>query len=731
VSADDVDGWRQALPGVAVAAISSGDVAYLGTHEAVRSARVDPAFFDAIGVRPVIGGFQPEDFGPYTDVRPALLTDRLWRTRFRADPTVVGRTFIDAAETGRGIRVAGILPPDFVFPFSDGVAYAPTLLTPIPQKARPSPGRERYVILRVTSPDTPEGVAARLDALVSAAARARPRPTPRPGASERSRVLSAGVDTAGLVPLHAALTERIGESAWVVFAAATCLVLLACLNVAGLTGARVRDRWRELAVRRALGASGADLTRGLFAEHALLAALGVAVGLALAQPLLPWTARLVTNYLVIIKSPAIDVRVVAYAALLSLMCVAITTALSTRAATRASLRTAGANGGGTTRRELSGRIFLGFEVALALVVTTASALVAGSLIRVEAEDPGFSVRDAGVVSMAAPRGSTAAQIDRLMLDIASVPGVSAAGGVDRAFLQRAFNGSAFDAPTTALPEVAGALPIESVPVTRGFFAATGLAALDGRLPTADELAAGAPVIAVTALVAQRYWPNRRAVGQVLMNRGRPFDVVGVVPDTRFMALDLEPRGEIYWSVTAEPSPSLSSVVVQLDANTPIASVASEIIRRCPGCWVRKAEMLSDSLGATIRHRQFSAWLFSAFGVSALAITAAGIFGLVAMASKRRTREIGVRMALGATRGAVIRQMVREQLGAALVGLLAGGLASAWLTRFLTSYLYKTPVYDPWAWSAAVLVLIAVALAATLIPSRHAAGIDPMRALRVD
>jgi hypothetical protein len=275
------------------------------------------------------------------------------------------------------------------------------------------------------------------------------------------------------------------------------------------------------------------------------------------------------------------------------------------------------------------------------------------------------------------------------------------------------------------------LPIESIPVTRGYFAAAGLQPTDGRVPTDDELSTGAPVIAVSHRVARLYWPGHRALDQTLVNKGRAFTVVGVVPDARFMSLDTDPQGEIYWSVAAMPKPSISNVLLRLTPGTSPQTVATSIIRGCPDCWVRSAQTLDSALGVTIAQRQFSAWLFSAFGIAALVTVGTGILGLVAMTTRRRTREIGIRMAIGATPTAVLRQIVGEQLRAVAIGLLIGAIAATWLTGFLTGYLYKTTVYDVRAWAAAIVALLVVALIAAVVPSRQASRIDPVRALRAD
>jgi ABC-type antimicrobial peptide transport system permease subunit len=300
-------------------------------------------------------------------------------------------------------------------------------------------------------------------------------------------------------------------------------------------------------------------------------------------------------------------------------------------------------------------------------------------------------------------------------------------------LQHAFNGSVFDTP----PGVAGmspghGFPIESIAVTHGYLQAAGLRPTAGRLPTDEEFRTGAPVVVVSEGVARRYWQGRQAIGQILTDDGRPFTVVGIVADAKYLALDLDQAGEIYWPVAASSRPLVSNLLVRFrtsgDGLTPFLA---SLRRACPQCWVGHGEMLTDALANTIRPRRFSAWLFSAFGVAALTITGVGILGLVAMTTSRRTREMGIRIALGARTTTVTWQIVGEELRSIVLGLALGGLVTAYLERFVSAYLYKTPTYDPWAWGAATAVLLAVAMVGALIPARRAGRVNPVQALNAE
>jgi predicted permease len=733
ISPAQLDDWRRAVPDLRMTAFSVGNRQRIGVRDSVSSAGIDAEFFEVLGVQLVAGGFEPADFAAVTPIRPAVISHAFWRSRFGGDLSAIGRSLLD--DTSQGIRVAGILPADFIFPFPAGGDWVPELLTPLVDTTPPSQGASRKVLVRLPPSASAEQAAARLTAVAAAWAAAHPPAPGPPDLPERTRILRAPFDDVTLTPIGRALTARVRESSSIVLVTAVALVLLACLNATSLALARIRDRWRDLAMRRSLGAGYVDLVRALAVENGAIVAVAALAGVTAAGPLLRITTHLIgDSYLAVLKPPVIDLRVLVFSAVVAVCCLTFVTLFAARAAMRTSAREALAEGAGTTRRTGGRRALLAIQVAVALVIAVAGALVAGSLQRVWDEDPGFAAHETALISMSQPAGASAAEIEALVAAVNRMPGVVRAGGAAHLLLEKAFNGSVFDRPPGVPSRPPGAtFPIESVPVTHGFLEAAGLPVRDGRLPTDAELIGAAAVVVVSETVARQYWPGQRAVGQTLTSSGREFRVVGVVPDARLMSLDLEPQGVIYWPVAAMPRPLIAYVLVQLESATDeaLATLVRDVRRQCPDCWFRHARLMADALADTIRPRRFSAWLFSSFGLAALFIAGTGIFGLVAMTTARRTREIGIRMTLGATRRRVIRQLLREQVGAVALGFLAGGLAAGWLVRFMATYLYEMTVYDPQAWGAAIASLLVIAALGTLLPAWRASRIDPVRALRVE
>ena len=717
VAPADVRAWTGAIPDDLLTAFTINEIETIGENETARSAGVDNRFFDVLGVKPLAGGFHPGHFVAPTPIRPAVLTYEFWQSRFAGERAVLGRRFTDSR--GRGIEVVGILPPGFVFPHWSAIAQ-PSVVTPnvdAPQDQAASEGRSLAALVRLTGRSV-------IDAERRLTAAAQDRAGTMPG-----RAGTTQFDRVRLDRIRLALTGSVRATSWTVLSIATALLVLACLNVTGLGVARIRDRSRDLELRRALGAGTRDLVRLLLAENGLVVAAGTALGIGLAYPMLQMTLAVMPS-LVLLKTPVIDLRVVIFAGVVSAVSLVVVTLWPARTMTRVSLRASLADAGGTTRRARRGRTALvAAQVALALVMTVGGALLVGSLVRVWAEDSGFDVDRHVIVSIRPPEGTSHARVEELIAGLRRLPGIERAGGLDGPLLANAFKGNSFDPP----PGVVERSTIESMSVTTGFLEAAGLRPLDGRLPSAYEFAQGAPVIVVSDIVARQYWPGRRAINQVLVRERRPFTVIGVVPDARYVALDREPQGAIYLPFAADSGATLTTVLVAFRDGAPVrlTETVDHLKRSCSLCAVDRASTMAQAMGRTIRMHQFRAWLFAAFGVGALVIVGIGILGLVAMTTSRRTKEVGIRMTVGATRGDVLRLLVREQTTGVLAGLALGGLVAAWTVRFVRAYLYETPLSDPLVWSASVAILVLVALVGTLIPAVRASRVDPVKALRFE
>jgi hypothetical protein len=255
--------------------------------------------------------------------------------------------------------------------------------------------------------------------------------------------------------------------------------------------------------------------------------------------------------------------------------------------------------------------------------------------------------------------------------------------------------------------------------------------LQGRWPTKDELEQGAPVAIVSDAVARDFWPGRLPLGFSLTREGRAFEVIGVAADARYMSLDLEPTGAIYAPLGADDRPELNCVLVAFDPARPgsLTDVIAAIRAGHPGFRVRRAQTLTATLADSIRSRTFQTVLFASFGAAAVVIAGIGVLGLTAMLASRRTREVGVRIALGARPAEIARLMVRQELLGAWTGMALGGVLGVWLARAIAAMLYQTNGFDLLPWSVAVVTVLATILIGLMVPAIRASRVDPVRALR--
>jgi putative ABC transport system permease protein len=716
----ELDAWRDALPSAQFAGFDSGGGIMLGPQLGASAVRVRSDFFETLGLSAARVGLSPEDLRVYQPVQPVALGNRFWLDRLGGDPSVVGRTF--TGQRGARNRVVGILPPDFLIPAPGAEAVVPlTFPAPLPREV--SQARILRIIVRLPAGMTRSDAADRLTAALRSLSADWPRAQPVPGVSDAARIYSGPFDRVTLVPVRQALTPSVYELSQVVFGAAVAFAFMACFNVGALAACRFESRRGDLAIRRSLGARPVHLLKVLAVENALLVFGGAAIGTAAAGPATAVTASLMPSAMSVLKSPSVDLRVLSFAVLTAVLTLAGITAACSRITTRSTFRLSPTAGEriGTQRARLW---LLSCQAALGLGIVVAGGLVWTSLVRTWREPLGLDPDHAVVVRISTPASISAAQVDRFISELRRQPMVVAAGGIDRPFLQGMWNGNAFDDPKGISDTTT-----QSIAVTSGYFRATGLTAITGRLLTDEEIRTGQSQVVVSALAARQYWPGQAAVGRTVITNGRTFTVVGVVPDVRYVSLDTEPRGEIYWPIAAAPRPRLANLVIRLRTDAArVDQLITWMKSECRDCRISGAPRLSTAVDESIRPRRFNAWLFSAFAIGTVAIISVGTFGLVTMTASQRTRELGIRMALGATRQRLVRQVVREYAAAVGAGLIGGAVLASWWTKLLATYLYKTQPHDLGVWVAAVALVSVVTIAAAAGPAISATRIDAARTL---
>jgi hypothetical protein len=381
----------------------------------------------------------------------------------------------------------------------------------------------------------------------------------------------------------------------------------------------------------------------------------------------------------------------------------------------------------TLRRGWAPSVLIGTQIGLAFVLTVAGTLVIGSLWWAWRQDPGFDPTDAIVVDVTLGAGSMDdrhARFETVTQRVQTIPGVREIGVVSGPILRKSWGSPAVERPEGALPGRE-----QGIGVGLATFSILGIQRIDGRFFTAEESTSSAPVVVISERVARAFWPGRSAIGQIIQSRGsdrRALTVVGVVRDARLSGPDYDGHGQIY-----RPVPWGGTLLIRTDgpARAQLAQVVDAIRRADARVAVTTASTVKREFGEPLRQRTFAAWLYGAFAASCLAIVAVGLFGFVAMTTATRTREIGIRGALGATRGSIVRLILREQTLTVAGGLMAGSLASWWAASFLRRSMFGFDVHDARLWTIAAVTIVVVAIVAALIPAWKASRTPPTLALR--
>jgi putative ABC transport system permease protein len=702
-SADDLQKWT-ATRALSIAAfvtnfglgpVAGGDVG----AETTWAARVDRSFFDVLGMRPLVGGFREEHFRrPFESgklsAHPAIISYRLWKRTGGVDGALPNGLL----QVGDGtLDVVGILPPDFVFP----AAFART--TP-----------DVLLPLDVTP----------LTRNLQGLGRLAPGVSP----AEAGGRLGGAV----LEPVIAALGSRERPVFRTTLTAVLAVVLLGSLNVAVLLSARRRDRASELAVRTALGASTTQLLHLLVAETLVIAAAGACLGVAAAAPLLSVVLTLLPTGYLLIKPPSIDGRVVAFALATATSTLVAFAAWPAFRAARNSAYTGLRQASGATRAGARWRrVALASQSAIGILVVLSGTLLLAGYATLWREDAGIDRSRTAVVDVTARAirdpAQRSAALDEAVRIAARVPGVVGVSGLGGSFLRNAIGGSAFETPHGALDVIA-----QDVPVSAGFFATAGVRLLAGRLLADDEVDAGRPVAVVSDDLAKAFWPGRDALGQLIAGPRGAVTVVGIVDDVRIVGLEeRQPTAEIYIPM-AFAAPQRDRVIILRaagDATDAARDVAAAIRRALPGVMITRAASIDSALAGTVTTRRFQAVFFGAFACAALVLFGVGMFGAVAMNTAARSREIGVRMALGATAVRVRRMVITENLAPVAAGVIIGGVAARWTTTLLASLIYGVGAHDARLWALAASFVLTMALVAAWLPARRASRVDPQVVLR--
>jgi predicted permease len=726
----------------AIAKYSTLEASVAGASEPTRTrvAYVSPAFLRVLGVQPALGrDFDAED--ARKGAAPTLLVSHDYWQRELGSPRDLAplRLKIDDAL----FSVIGVLPAGFRFPAEVELWLAADL-----EGANPSRTSHNYSAVGRLR----DGVTvAQAKADLSAIARRI-----HDGSSEKGDYLLAD---ATAVPLRDSLTGRSRSPLLVLLGAVGFLLLVACANVANLQLAQLSARGRELAVRSALGARRGRLIRQFLTEALLLSLVGGGLGVLAAFWGVRGLVALAPPDLPRLESVSLSLPVLGFALLVSMAVAtglgAFTAARATAGSARESLMEGGRGQAGSVASQRVGRAIVAAQIAITLVLVVGAGLFARSLMKVLEVNPGFRVDQVLAMDVALPwardpraKAGQALFYGALLERLAQVPGVRQVGATsglpmdgghpDGLFALMADDGE----PVT--PERLQALfrqkerlgTADFCPATEGYFRVLGIPLVRGRLFDDHDGPDSPHVAVISQSLARERWPGQDPIGQTIQFGNMDGDlrlitIVGVVGDAHEYGLESPPRPTVYVNLRQRPRPMASVTMLAGGDPGPIVSAARGILRQlnpeAPARFRTLAQVVSASLGS----RRFNVILTACFAITALVLATTGVFGVMAHAVSRRTREIGVRVALGAASGDVSGMILRQGLRTILAGVAIGGVGTLALTRTVSSLLFGVSATDPLTLVVVTLVLVGAALLACYVPARRAARVDPAVALRCE
>ena len=731
-----------------LAAYTSIDVELNGRGEPLqlRALDVSPNFFASLGVAPVSGRSFLTGAAASDDDRSVIVSDRLWRTAFGADPAIVGQSItID----GLPRTVIGVLSPAFSFRpvIRTGTLPEPDLY--LANRWAGDPGTSAFLFLlgRVKPGLTQERVESELTALVNDASFAIT------GARGMEGALAPNVRTiARTVGLQEHGTASVRTLLLILLGAVSFVLLIACVNVANLQMARLTARRGELSVRLALGAGRRRIVRQLLTEAVVLSLLGAALGVLLARIAIDVMLPLVPEFaLPRLGSIAIDGRVLVFSLALSFvstLMIGLVPAARVSAAAFAESLALHAGGARTTSDRQGERLrtlLVAGQVAMTLVLLIGAGLLIHSFVRLTSVSPGFEASGSdGVVQTVRvtlpPRRYD--DPDRMhaferevLTRIQALPGVRSASVINSAPFGRMFIRDEFD--IEGLPEQS--MDAGRPKIDADYFKTMGIPLLAGREFTAADTASAPKVAIISERIARDYIPGglREALGRRVRmgDDGEWLTVVGVVADIRQRGLDQEVQPMLYVPYQQEQGTLYLRFVSFVARTTTPASVVegmrSEVRRVAPDLAIAGATTMDEAVAASVAPPRFRMWLLVMFATAATLIATCGIYGVMAYAVAQRRREIGVRMALGADRRDVLRLVLGRAVRIVGAGLIAGLAGAALVTRVLQRFLFGVTPTDPVAFTIVTLLLLAVGLLAAWLPARRATRIDPWAALRAE
>lgn len=708
--------------------VSGGDGIVFGTNasaERLQFSIVTNTLFSILGVQPSLGRtFTPSESVPGASAKVFLASNSLWHVQLGGDPQALGKTYhLD----GEPYTLIGVLPSDFHFPGACDIWLPMGVLGARLPEDRVS--HQFWMIGRLRKGFTATEAQAQLNGIQHQLARAYPNTDENWGVAVK--------------PLLDEFVGSVRTSLWVLLAAVSLVLLIACANVITLLLARALAREKEFAIRGALGAGRTRLLRQSLTESLFMVCAGTVLALLLAKAALGVIVALSGGSIPRFEQPQIPGPVLAFAAFLafaSTLLVGIAPGLhASRASFLESLQP-GQRTGAVTRRGAGLRSILVIsQVALTLLLLSGAGLMLRSFAELRKVDPGFRAENLLTLKIALPDAlyskadQRAGFLRELLQRLNTTPGIQMAAATDRLPFSGEGNWGGINIVGRPLLDSAHAPSVEGRAVSANYFRTLGIPLLHGREFTETDVVAGHHVAVINQVMANQFWPGGDPIGQRLVSPYHPEianEIVGVVGNVKDFALDAQSPPEMYtpynWWNTMD-------LVVRgsADSASLVSAVRSQVAALDRQVPVYDVTPLENLVSHSIARPRFELLLLALFASLALVLAAVGIYGLLAFTVNRRTHEIGVRMALGARPGEVLALILSQGMKLVLLGLAAGLVASFALTRLMNSLLFHVRAFDPLSLGVVTFLLAAIAALACLLPARRAMRLDPMVALRIE
>ena len=722
--------WReqsQSFEKMGLLEVGTGTITGEGEPEQVTGLRVTTNFLSMLGARTILGrGFTAAEGAGKARYPVAVLTNGFWKRRFGADPHVIGRVFTMNSEP---YTVIGVLAPDFYHPLPTDL-YVPWPIAQLRAKNRVD--HDFGVIGRVK----PGVTIAQAQAELSTIARNIDAQTPR----------LAGWDVT-VVGMQQALFEYIRPALLLLLGAVGLLLLLACVNVASLLLARVTARRKEMGIRAALGARRGHLIAQILSESLLLSLVGGGLGVLFAvwsvdllSALLPATLPMAEAGAEIVRPViAVDARALAFALLISTGAALIFGLIPALYVARADVNEA-LKAGGRTSSPSAGRtrvwsLLVAGEVALASMLLIGAGLAMKSFVNLQHVNPGIRPDHVLTFRMRLPTDNLyqndrdqAAFYRRVLDKVEQIPGIQSAGLTDVLPLGQQNDREYFTIENRPLPP-GQELVADFRRISPRYLSTMGIALLRGRLLSGRDVRDAPPVILIDETLARQYWPNENPIGRRMRLWGDFREIVGIVGQVHHYGLEKQPEPTIYAPFEQMTDKAMALAVrTTMDTQAAVKAVKQAVWSVDRGQPVFQIRSMDDYLSLAGTAPRLSTALLLVFAGISMLLAALGIHGVVSYGVAQRTREFGLRMALGSTAGQVKALVVLSGIRTALIGLAAGMAGAAALASALRALLYGVAPLDPGVMAGVAALLLTVALIANYIPARRATHIDPMEAL---